>query len=175
LGTRWLASDDNGDTLQFKVEIRGVNEANWKLIRDKVREHYLSWDSSAFPDGKYIVRVTASDEPSNPPDQTLTSSRESDPFVIDNTPPEITCCMIVGSTSLAVQFRAKDALSTLSKAEYSINGGEWVVAEPTTRLTDSNEHEYRISLPRPQAETTLAVRVSDEFENQAVAKTIIKP
>jgi hypothetical protein len=175
LGVRWLASDDNGDALQFKVEIRGVNETNWKLVRDKVREHYLSWDSTAFPDGKYVVRVTASDEPSNPPDQALTSSRESDPFVIDNTPPEITCCMIVGSMSLAVQFRAKDALSTLSKSEYSINGGEWVVAEPTTRLTDSNEHEYRISLPRPQSETTLAVRVADEFENQGVAKTIIKP
>jgi sugar lactone lactonase YvrE len=175
VGVRWLANDENGDTLQFKVEIRGVNETDWKLLRDKVREHYFSWDSTAFPDGKYVVRVTASDEPSNPPDQALKSSRESDPFTIDNTPPEVTCCMIVGSTGLSVQFRAKDALSTLSKAEYSVNGGEWVIVEPTTRLTDSSEHEYRITLPRPQSETTLAVRVSDEFENQAVAKTIIKP
>jgi hypothetical protein len=174
-GVRWLASDDNGDTLQFKVEIRGVNETQWKLVRDKIRERYLSWDSTAFPDGKYVVRVTASDEPSNPPDQALTSSRESDPFTIDNTPPEVTCCIITGSGTLTAQFRAKDALSTLSKAEYSLNGGDWIVVEPTTRLTDSNEHEYRISLPRSQGETTLAVRVSDEFENQAVAKTVLKP
>ncbi len=40
IGARWLAEDDNGDTLQFKIEIRGVNETAWKLIRDKVREHY---------------------------------------------------------------------------------------------------------------------------------------
>jgi hypothetical protein len=118
--------------------------------------------------------VTASDEPSNPPGQALSSSRDSDPFVIDNTPPEITCCTVSGSQTITVQFRAKDALSTLGKAEYSVNGGDWMVVEPTTRLTDSSEHEYRISLARPQGETTIAVRVSDEFENQAVAKTVVR-
>ena len=90
IGARWLAEDDNADTLQFKVEIRGVNETAWKLLRDKVRERYLSWDSTAYADGKYVLRVTASDAPSNPPDQALTGVRESDPFLIDNTPPEIT-------------------------------------------------------------------------------------
>jgi hypothetical protein len=175
LGVRWLSNDDNADTLQYKVEIRGVNETTWKLLRDKIREHYYSWDSTAFPDGKYVVRVTASDEPSNPPDQALSSSRESEPFVIDNTPPEISCCLTLGSTELTVEFKAKDASSTLGKAEYSINGGDWVVVEPTTRLTDSNEHTYRLTLPRPRGETTVAVRVADEFENQAVAKTVLKP
>jgi len=175
VGTRWLASDDNGDTLQYKVEIRGVNETGWKLLRDNIREHYFSWDSTAFPDGKYIVRVTATDVPSNPPDQALTSSLESDWFMIDNAPPEITCCLVLGTNDVTVQFRAKDALSTLAKAEYSVNGGDWVVAEPTTRLTDSTEHEYRITLPRPKTETTVAVRVSDELENQSVAKTVLKP
>ena len=79
IGARWLASDDNGDTLIYTVEIRGVNETAWKLLRDKIRENYLSWDSTAFPDGKYVVRITASDSPSNPPDQALSSSRETRP------------------------------------------------------------------------------------------------
>lgn len=174
MGVRWIAEDDNGDSLSFKVEIRGINETEWKLVGDKIREHYFSWDSSTLPDGKYVVRITASDEPSNPPDQALSSSRETDPFLIDNTPPEITCCTVTGSLGTTVQFTAKDALSLLSKAEYSINGGDWRVVEPTTRLTDASEHVYRISLPRPQGETTIAVRVSDEFDNQAVAKTVVK-
>jgi len=172
IGARWLAEDDNGDTLQFKVEIRGVNETAWKLVRDKVRERYLSWDSTAYPDGKYLLRVTASDAPSNPPDQALTGLRESDPFLIDNTPPEITCCNVSGSS---VQFHAKDALSILAKAEYSVNGGDWIIVEPTTRLTDSAEHDYRVALPnRPPGEATIAVRVEDEYGNQAVAKTVLK-
>jgi hypothetical protein len=168
IGARWLAEDDNSDTLQFKVEIRGVNETAWKLVREKVRERYVSWDSTAYPDGKYVLRVTASDAPSNPPDQALTGLRESDSFLIDNTPPEITW------TGVA-QFHAKDALSTLGKAEYSVNGGDWTLVEPTTRLTDSLEHDYRVTLAtRPPGEVTVAVRVEDEYGNQAVAKTVLK-
>jgi hypothetical protein len=170
IGARWLAEDDNGDTLQFKIEVRGVNETAWKLVRDKVRERYLSWDSTAYADGKYVLRVTASDVPSNPPDQALTGSRESDPFLIDNTPPEIT----FGSAG-SLQFHAKDALNTLGKAEYSVNGGDWIVVEPTTRLTDSREHDYRVILPIvPPGEVTLAVRVEDAYGNQTVAKTVLK-
>src|SRR5579885_361653 len=136
IGARWLATDDNGDTLQFKVEIRGVNETGWKLIRDKISEHYVSWDSTAYPDGKYVLRVTAWDAPSNPPDQALSSSRESDPFWIDNTPPEISALSAAAAGGkIDLQFHARDALSNLGKAEYSVNGGDWTVLEPTTRLT----------------------------------------
>ena len=170
IGARWLAEDDNGDALQFKVEIRGVNEKAWNVLRDKVRERYLSWDSTAYADGKYVLRVTASDAPSNPPDQALTGVRESDPFLIDNTPPEITW-----GPAGSLQFHVRDALSTLGKAEYSVNGGDWILIEPTTRLTDSTEHDYRVTLPnRPAGEVTLAVRVEDEYGNQAVAKTVLK-
>lgn len=175
IGARWLAEDDNADTLEFKVEIRGVNETAWKAVREKVRERYLSWDSTAYPDGKYVLRVTASDAPSNPPDQALTGVRESDPFLIDNTPPEITWGAAVGSLGLTVAFHAKDALSNLSKAEYSINGGDWMLVEPTTRLTDSPEHDYRIEINRLPGNTgpvTVAVRVEDAYSNQAVAKKV---
>jgi hypothetical protein len=175
IGARWLASDDNGDALIYTAEIRGVNETARKPLRDKIQENYLSWDSTAFPDGKYVVRITASDSPSNPPDQALSSSRETDPFLIDNTPPVISGPSgTAAGGKIEVRFHAKDALSTLGKAEYSINGGDWTVVEPTTRLTDSTELDYRVSVDRGAGETTIAVRVADEFENQAVAKTVVR-
>jgi sugar lactone lactonase YvrE len=175
IGVRWLANDDNGDTMLFKVEIRGANEAAWKLLKDKIREHYYSWDSTAFPDGRYFVRITATDAPSNPPDEALTASVDSEPFLIDNTAPEITGLSATpNGGKLAVTFHAKDALSTLAKAEYSINGSDWIVVEPTTRLTDSTEHEYRVQVDRSAGENTVAVRVSDENDNQSVAKIVVK-
>ena len=74
-----------------------------------------------------------------------------------------------------MQFHAKDGLSTLGKAEYSLNGGEWMVVDPTTRLTDSTEHDYVVTLlTRPSGEVTLAVRVEDTYGNQAAAKTVLK-
>ena len=182
MGARWLASDENGDTLIYRLEIRGVNETTWKLVRDKIRERYFSWDSTSFPDGKYVARVTATDAPSNPPDQALKASRETDPFLIDNTPPEITgltaapggLAAAPSGGKLEIRFHAKDALSWLDKAEYSVNGGDWLVVEPTTRLTDSQEHDYRVVVDAPQGEATVAVRVEDEYDNQAVAKVVVK-
>jgi len=175
IGVRWLANDENGDTLSFQVEIRGVRETGWKLLRDKIREHYFSWDSTAFPDGKYLVRITASDEPSNPPAQALSGSLESDPFLIDNTPPEISGLQGTPNASqIEVRFAAKDALSDVAKAEYSVNGGGWRMVDPITRLTDSKEEEYRFSVPRAAGESTIAVRVADEYDNQAVAKTVVQ-
>ena len=175
MGARWLASDENGDTLAFKIEIRGVHETTWQLLKDKLRDHYYSWDSTAFPDGKYVVRVTASDGPSNPPDQALSASVESDPFLVDNTPPEITG--LTGTPSggkLEVRFHARDALSDIGKAEYSVNGGDWIVVDPVTRLTDSKEEDYGVLVDRGRGETTIAVRVADECENQSVAKVVVR-
>src|SRR5262249_31438013 len=43
VGARWLASDPNGDSLINTVEIRGANETEWKLLKDKVTEKYFSW------------------------------------------------------------------------------------------------------------------------------------
>jgi hypothetical protein len=180
IGARWLASDDNGDTLSYMVEIRGVNETQWKLLKDKIHERYYSWDSTAFPDGRYVVRVTATDAPSNPPDQALSASLISDPFLIDNTPPEITGLSAARSGAQApmpkfeLRFHAKDALSTIGTAEYSINGGEWIVAEPVTRLTDSPEEDYRVLIDRAPGEATIAVRVADEYDNQSVQKIVVK-
>jgi len=175
-GARWLATDENGDSLLYRVEIRGVKESGWKLLKDNVKEKYLSWDSSAFPDGEYVLRVTASDSPGNPPDQALSAALVSDPFLIDNTPPRIV--NLTGAASgnkLEVRWTARDALSTIDHAEYSVNGGDWMMIDPVSRLSDSPEEEYHLMIDRPSSgEQVVAVRVNDEFDNQAVDKVVIK-
>jgi hypothetical protein len=176
-GARWLASDENNDMLVYRVEIRGVKESAWKLLKDNVKERYFSWDTGAFPDGEYVLRVTASDSPSNPPAQALSASLVSDPFFIDNTPPQIS--NLTGSAAsgnkLDIHWTARDARSTIDHAEYSVNGGDWILIDPANRLSDSPEEEYHLVIDRPSAdEQVIAVRVSDEFDNQAVDKIVIK-
>jgi sugar lactone lactonase YvrE len=176
-GARWLASDENNDTLVYRVEIRGVQESGWKLLKENVKERYLSWDTGAFPDGEYVLRVTASDSPSNPPAQALSASLVSDPFLIDNTPPQI--FNLAGSPAsgnkLDIHWSARDARSAIDRAEYSVNGGEWMLIDPLSRLSDSPQEEYHLVIDRPSAdEQVIAVRVSDEFDNQAVDKIVVK-
>lgn len=175
IGLRWSASDDNGDSLRFKAELRGENETVWKLLYADLRERYYSWDSTAFPDGRYLARITVTDAPSNTAEQALSASRESEPFLIDNTPPEISgLTATVNGNRIEVRFHAKDLLNVLDHAEYSVDGGEWKTVEPTTRLSDAQEHDYRAGIDRSGAETTIAIRVADAYLNEALVKTVVK-
>jgi outer membrane protein assembly factor BamB len=171
-GVRWSASDDNGDALIFTVEIRGEKETAWKLLKDKVHEKYFSFDSNAFPDGDYRIRITASDAPSNTPENALETQEESDPFTIDNSPPHITNLRAAGNV---IEWHAADDLSTIRRAEYSVDGGDWTVVDPVTRLSDSQALDYKLTLTNLKpGEHTVAVRSTDDFENTAVGKIVLR-
>ncbi len=176
VGARWAASDENGDGLIYTIHIRGVKETGWKLLKDKVREKYLSWDSTAFPDGEYRLRVTASDLPGNPPDQALTSELDSEVLLIDNTPPRISGLSAArNGKKLNLRWRAVDALSVIAKAEYSVDGGDWLLTSPTTKLSDSRELAYDLVLDDISAgEHTIAVRGQVEYENHSADKIVVR-
>ncbi|HWB86127.1 MAG TPA: hypothetical protein VG675_18430 [Bryobacteraceae bacterium] len=175
LGARWLASDPNGDPLVFNVEIRGSHETAWKPLKDKLSDKYFSWDSTAFPDGEYRLRITASDAPGNPPDQALSASLVSDPFIIDNTPPVISGLTATrNGGKIEVRWHAADALNNIAKAQYSLDGGEWTVVSPVTRLSDSQELDYDVSIAAGPGEHTVAVRVTDDYDNEAAAKVMVE-
>jgi len=55
-----------------------------------------------------------------------------------------------------------------------VNGGEWLLIQPVTKLSDSPEEDYRLEIDRGQGEQVIAVRVSDEYDNQAVDKVVVK-
>jgi hypothetical protein len=165
---RWNASDPNGDPLDYKVEIRAKKQSVWHVLKDKLQDRYYAFDTTAFPDGDYLVRVTASDAPGNTPENALTCSLASDPFTIDNTPPEITNVAIAKNGGHAViKFTAHDALSWLEKAEYSVDGGEWTLLQPVTKVSDSQLLNYQLEVGNAQAQV-VSVRVFDENDNVTV-------
>jgi hypothetical protein len=176
IGARWMAADDNGDSLIYMVEIRGAAETEWKLLKDKVRDKDISWDSTAFPDGDYRLRVTASDLPGNTKEDALTGRLESEVFTIDNTPPRVSgLAGTRNANRIEVRWHAADALSVVTKAEYSVDGGEWTLVDPVTKLSDSRELDYALTLTDvTPGEHTIAVRVQDEFENQAAEKVVVR-
>ena len=175
-GARWKATDENGDDLSFTVEIRGEGETLWKPLAKDLDQPYFSFDSTAFADGEYVLRITASDSPSNPPEHALKATLESDPILIDNTPPQITDLTATRTgTGVTAKWKAADALSVIRKAEYSIDGGEWLAVLPRSRVSDAPELSYELVLdPLAPGEHTIAVKVGDDFDNQSVARAVVK-
>jgi hypothetical protein len=184
----WSAHDENDDELRFSIYFRGENEMDWKLLKDKLEQKFYSWDSTAMPDGAYYLKIVATDFPSNPPAQALTTERESERFVVDNTPPVIENLSAASNTfqsgpnaanSSMVQFTARDATSSIERAQYSIDGGDWIIVTPTNGISDAPEERYQFSVALPAgashgSEHTIAVRAYDRFENVGSAKTIVK-
>lgn len=171
LTARWLASDPNGDPLVYKVEIKAKNESRWRTLKDKLQDRFYAFDTTAFADGEYLLRVSASDAPGNTPAAALTASLESDPFTIDNTPPEISGVAVVSKGSgRDFTFTAGDALSWIEKAEYSVDGGAWTLLNPIDKVTDSQTLKYMFTVPTGEM---VAVRVFDENDNVVVKQLTV--
>lgn len=175
----WSADDANDDTLEFSVYYRGEGETAWKLLKDKIDQRFYSWDTSTMPDGAYYLKIVASDSPSNPPESALSAERESDRFLVDNTPPIVTALTAdaapaaAGASSATERFRfdAADPGSSIARAQYSLDAGDWIMVLPVGQLSDAPQEHFDFSLAAlAPGEHTLAVRVYDEFENATSAK-----
>ncbi len=183
---RWMTHDDNGDDLMFALWYRGVGEANWRLLKDKISEKNYSFDSALLPDGSYELKVVASDAPVHTDAEALTGEKVSELFVVDTTPPVpgvLQAAMVAGSPQkIHATLEARDATSPIAHAEYSVDAGPWQYLEPVGKVSDSLTERYDFTVVVPAAtapiadakEHVLAVRVYDRYENMAAAKAVVR-
>ena len=76
------------------------------------------------------------------------------------------------SVSVIVKFTARDATSSIERAQYSVDGGDWILVAPTGGISDAPEERYEFTLGGlAPGEHTVAVRAYDRFENAGSAKT----
>ncbi len=172
----WKAVDDNNDTLEYSLYFKGEGENEWKLLERKLTDTFYTLNVASLPDGVYRLKVVASDAPSNPYDKFLIGELISEPFVITNATPqvEITGTGMSGK-KVEVQFRARVSTGHIASAEFSIDGGEWLLVFPTDGIADSMEEEYQISTPElTVGEHLIGVRASDGNGNTGTAKVVIK-
>ncbi|MGB0037195.1 MAG: hypothetical protein WBP79_17140, partial [Candidatus Acidiferrales bacterium] len=168
----WSAHDDNDDDLAYSIYYRCEDEKNWRLLKDKLTQRFYSWDARTMPDGAYYLKIVASDSPSNPPDQMLWSERASDRFEIANTPPRIENLRAeTSSPNVKVIFDGISSSGAIARAQYSFDSGDWQIAFPVGLLSDAPKESYQIQLSSvAPGEHTIAVQVSDRFDNATTAK-----
>lgn len=169
----WRAEDPNGDTLLYDVHYRAAQETTWRPLRTALSDAVLTWDTSTVPDGRYVLRVTASDAPSNPEALALAADRESEPFSVDNTPPAVQATLVPGRPA-RVRVQVKDDSSLIRKAEYATDGGRWQEVHPSDGINDALEERYEIVLAGlAPGSHILVVRATDLLGNVATARVFV--
>jgi len=179
----WSAHDDNDDELKYAVYFRGENQQNWLPLKDNLDQKFYSWDTTSMPDGAYYLKIVASDGPSNPPAAALSTERESERFEVDNTNPTIGKIEASATgmnpdrsqgVSYDFHFTASHPTSSIERAQYSVDGGEWTLLAPENAISDYKTEAYSFTVPHLMpGEHTVAVRAYDRFDNVGSAKTTI--
>ncbi len=164
----YKVEDENDDKLIYKIDFRKVGRANWIELKDELEEDSFEWDGKTVEDGRYEVRVTASDERSNTTATKLTGSRISESVVADNTGPVITKHAIEkeGKT-LMLRLQGTDEFSVIGKLDYTIDSNaQWIGAVPDDQIYDTTEEDFTIVIEKLQiGEHIITVRISDDVGN----------
>ena len=167
----WKADDDNDDDLQYDVLYRREGETTWKPLKRGLSDPIFVWDTTSVPNGTYVVKVVASDAPSNPPGTALTGERESRSFDIDNAPPiiKVTAVRRDGQRTV-VEFTVTDDQSAVQRVEYSLDADRWRPIHPKDGIADSRVEDFELTLDGDATDRAVILRAMDAMSNVATAR-----
>jgi hypothetical protein len=175
---QWQGEDRNGDTLEYTIYYRALNEQTFRLLKDKLRDNFYTIDGATLADGRYIIKVVASDAPDNPPGQKLTGERLSEPVDIDNTPPVVKAMgqpQLTGD-KVRVVFAVDDATGKVRKADASLDGAAWIPVFPDDGIADSGHEVYTVEFGSlGPGEHTISLRVSPFAAKSAALCVSLRP
>jgi hypothetical protein len=160
--------DDNGDKLIYKIDFKRVGRAGWIEISHDVESSSFEWDGRTVEDGRYEIRVTASDERSNTPETKLTGSRVSDAVVVDNTGPAVTKYKLEkAGKNVTLKLTVTDELSAIGKVEYTIDSdANWMGVIPDDLVYDTTSEDFTIVAEKLSAgQHVIALRMADAVGN----------
>jgi hypothetical protein len=164
----YKAKDDNGDKLIYKIDYRKIGRANWIELKDEVEPANFEWDGKTVEDGRYEVRITASDKRSNTTATKLAGSRISEPVIVDNTGPVVEKHSIEESKKvMTLKLQISDQLSAIGQVSYTVDSNaEWIGTVPDDLVYDTTSEEFTIAVEDLEAgEHIIAVRVADAVGN----------
>lgn len=171
----WNVDNPDNDVLRYRLQQRMVGTPHWFDVLDpseKLTKSSYTWDTRSLPEGRYSVRVTATDEIANPPESVTRHELESHVFVVDNTPPDVQGLGVAGGRR--VRGTALDGVGPIVRIEASSAGSDdWIVVVPSDGVFDetSEEFEFDASLLSASGPALISVRAYDA-ENNVVVRSL---
>ncbi len=175
LNIKWTAEDPNKDDLRYQVWCRKEGWPDWIRLAKGLSKPEYEWSIAGAPEGRYQLRVVASDRMSNPAAKALEAELVSETIVVDHSAPRVRLRLIADKgPTLTVEVEAEDALTRIARAAYSIDSGTWQPIFPIDALFDSPRERLRFSLeglePGPHV---LVLHVADAAGNVGTADLLL--
>jgi len=171
----YVTKDDNDDKLIYTIDFRKLGRTNWIQIKDDIEASSFEWDGKTVEDGRYEIRITASDSRSNTNLTKLTGSRVSEPVVVDNTGPvvknmKLTSLLKDNGKYRILGIEVADELSAIGKLEYTIDSNDrWIGTVPDDLVYDTTDENFSIRIDAekdlPKGDHVITVKVSDAVGN----------
>ncbi len=169
----WKVENPDNDELRYRVQFHREGETRWldATRPDEIlTKTELDWDTATLPEGRYRVRVDASDEISNPPGGVTRHSLETAPVVVDNTPPVFKAIAMQGHK---LHAEIVDGVGPISRVDVAVDGRvEWRPLAPVDGIFDSADETVDTDitplLPTSPGPHVIAVRAYDAAGNSAV-------
>jgi len=174
LQIQWKAEDDNRDSLLYNLYLRPCGTDRWVQIAKELKTVSHKWDSRLVEDGPYEIKVEATDKLSNTAHDTLSDVRIGDPFIVDNTPPQVAdFTWNVSQDSVEFSALLKDDLTTIQAVQYSLDSSElWQSAQASDGLFDNKAESIQMKIKvDTEGSHWLSLRICDGRGN-AVYKNI---
>ena len=168
---RWKVENPDNDPLLYRVSYRQEKETVWRPLGgpEPLSKTEYDWNTDAVPDGRYLVRVWATDEKANAGDRALDATFVSPPFLVDNTKPEV---LDLAARGTAISGRVRDAASVITAVEYSVDGEDWRPVTPADGLWDQRTESFALRLPTTVSKGphVINVRALDAADNGGTAR-----
>ena len=170
----WKVEDANKDTLQYTVYYSADGEENWQLLKKELTSSSYDWDITSIADGKYKIKVVATDKLSNPVGWEKSAQKESAPFTIDNTDPDVGEINVEpnGNGTFKITCDVSDMINTVQKAVYKIDNDEqWKVIFPDDGIFDSKAETLLLETGKlPEGTHSITIRVTDKAQNTSTGR-----
>jgi len=177
LALSWKTDNPDKDELRYRLQYRLVGTTTWYDLtrREEIltKESY-DWDTATLPEGRYRVRVVATDELSNPPDLVTRDDAESGIVLVDNTAPRAEGLRLVNRR---LQGVALDGVGPIQRIEVALAGtDEWTPFFPTDGIFDEarEEFDFDVSPLVTTGPALLAIRIFDDANNFVIQNVAVR-
>lgn len=168
----WKVDNPDKDPLRYRIEYRRLDETTWHLAHletEIISGSSWDWDTRDLAEGRYRVRVKATDELANPVGRVSSHSMESEILLVDNTPPRLTGLRVAGGKLVGV---ATDRVGPIRRLELRVAGTrQWIPIEPSDGIFDQTSESFSLPLSQLSLEpkASVTVRAFDTAGNAELA------